>query len=150
MRRLALALLVGLVAAGLVVGVYWLQHGRLWPVAGLTRLPPPPEAASDPALYNPLFANMFRERGATWEQGLTPELQRRAEWQRKVGKHAVIFGDSVGKVDLGYDASYFVVTVGDWDQTDLFALGLPRTFEGRSVVVVEDKSTLLLYFGYDR
>ncbi|MBI5880335.1 MAG: hypothetical protein HZB53_22010 [Chloroflexi bacterium] len=108
---------------------------RPWVIPTLAPLPP--ELASDPALRNPLFASLARQYGADWENFLGSDGHLWLNWQRKIGTHALI--TSATGADSAADAkvSQFIVGVWEWDHTDLFALGLPRTIAGKPVQIVE-------------
>ncbi len=113
-----------------------LQATTSTPIAQI--LQTPVEApSSDPALRNPFFASLAREHGKDWEKDLHPQLRLWLDWQRKIGKHALITGFGVGNPDLASAESKFVISVTEWDGSDLFELGLPHTYNGKDVEIIK-------------
>ncbi len=95
------------------------------------------EPGGDPALRNPLFAGIARKNGPDWERTLHPDLRQWVDWQRKIGTHALITGFGLGNPGLASAEPKFVISVTEWDHADLFELGLPRTFDGKPVKIIE-------------
>jgi hypothetical protein len=86
-------------------------------------------AVPDPALCLPGFADALRDYGNDWEQRVHPSLRPLVVFQRAIGVHALAFGLS------GDPHPSLILSVTYWDGTDLYAAGLPRTYDGKPVVV---------------
>jgi len=107
---------------------------------------PPP---SDPILCNPAWVKFVEQYPHDWEQRVHPKLRAVIAWQRLVGCHAVVIGyaDEVG--NLKYTAPKVKILIGRWDGTDLFKLGIPRTYNGKPVEIVDIKD-FPQFFGVER
>jgi hypothetical protein len=93
-------------------------------------------AVSDPALCLPGIEESVRRNPADWDQRLQGPARAFVAFQRAIGTHGLVFGFSES-VHIGADPHPSVVVhVTYWDGTDLFAAGLPRTYEGKPVVVM--------------
>lgn len=86
------------------------------------------QAVNEAAFCNPLFAEAAQQNPNDWEQRIHPTVKPMLDWQRIVDCHAVIIG-------WGDPENEVVINVGRWDGTDLFALGLPRVYNGKPVVI---------------
>jgi hypothetical protein len=92
----------------------------------------------DPALAcNPALAAFARQHPADWEQRLDPSVRPMAGWQRIVGCHAQVIGWADEQPNPTYPHPRVVIDVAGWDHTDLFGLGLPRTYDDKPVVIHE-------------
>jgi hypothetical protein len=144
-KKLVLGLLSMVLSAGAVVGIWSRVQSQPTysnqPAFGSTLVPTPvpipPQASQDSALLNPAFASLFYAYGPDWERNLSAELRQQVNWQRKVGKHAQVTGSGIGNPDFAYPEPRFIITVTAWDHTDLFDLGIPRTVDGKDVVILE-------------
>ena len=89
---------------------------------------------------NPLFASFMRRYPADWESRVHPAVKPVVDFQRAVGTSALIFGYADEEPNPRYRSPRFLIYVGDWDQSDLFAKGLPRTRNGKPVVIADIKA----------
>lgn len=94
-------------------------------------------AGADPALCLPAVAALARQYPTDWEEHLDPTVRPMVIWQRVVGTHAEIIGWSDEQPNPTYTHPRVVVDVSNWDHSDLFALGLPRTYDNKPVVIHE-------------
>jgi hypothetical protein len=97
-------------------------------------------AQMDPALRLPGIAELAREHPTDWVQRVAPSIRPMIAWQRIVGSHALILGWSGEQPNATYTHPRVVIMVGEWDGTDLFALGLPRVYNGKPVVIEDHKA----------
>jgi len=94
---------------------------------------------TDPALRNPVFAEFARQHPADWEQLTDPRVKPLIIWQRLVGGHALVIGWANEQANPGYSHPRVVIDIIYWDGSDLFALGLPRTYNNKPVVIQDLK-----------
>lgn len=94
---------------------------------------------TDPVLQHPGFAVFAAQHPRDWEQRVHPRVRPIINWQRAVGSHAVILGWADEEGNPRYPNPRVVIHVGRWDGNDLFALGLPRTYNGKPVVINDIK-----------
>ncbi len=94
---------------------------------------------TDPALRNPAFTEFARLHPADWEHLLDPRVKPLVTWQRVVGGHAMVIGWADEQPNPAYTQPRVVIDVIHWDGSDLFALGLPRTYNMKPVVIQDLK-----------
>ena len=90
----------------------------------------------DPAFLLPGVKKLAQLHPQDWEERLHPHIQLLARWQRLIGNHGLVTGLS----QLGVENADLGAFVAGWDGTDLYELGLPRTYNGQTVVVVFEKT----------
>ena len=105
--------------------------------------PPNPNPSSQPigdaALCFPEFAELARQYPADWEERVHPSIRPIIGLQRSIGQHALVVGFADEEPSPTYPNPNPVVSVAYWDGTDLFSLGVPRTYNGKPVVIMDRK-----------
>jgi hypothetical protein len=71
-----------------------------------------------------------------WEQRLDPTIKPMVEFQRLIGAHARVVSYADNEASPSNPNPKFRVFVVEWDGTDLFAAGVPRTYHGKPVEIV--------------
>jgi len=94
---------------------------------------------TDPALCNPIFAKFATLHPNDWEQITDPSIKPLIGFQRLIGCHAWIVGWSGGQPNQFTGNPRVLISVAHWDGSDLIALGLPRTYGGKPVVIDDVK-----------
>gem|GEM_PF-6373946 len=94
-----------------------------------------PAVTADPAFCLPGTAALARQYGARWEQHADPTIRPLIDFQRTVGLHAEVVGWNDEAPNSMYPNPRVVIMVLHWDGSDLFALGLPRRYHGKPVVI---------------
>ncbi len=91
---------------------------------------------TNPFLSHPALATVERER-PDWKEHVDAGFNPVVEWQRIVGCHAMMVGFSDEEPNPGYTNPRVAVHVIRWDKSDLFALVIPRNYNGKPVVIVD-------------
>lgn len=87
---------------------------------------------ADAAFLLPGIAAFAQKYPNDWEERLSPDTRLFVTWQRVVGSHALLVG-------ISNRPEAITILTANWDGTDLFALGLPRTHDGKPIEVVHSK-----------
>ncbi len=99
------------------------------------------QTPEDPVLRHPLFAYFAKINGKDWERkGLHPLLQVWVKYQRIIGTHALITGYSDQLATRDNPNPQFTIAVTNWDKTNLFSSGLPRTHDNGKPIEIIDLS----------
>ncbi len=135
-RWLPVVLLVALfVLAGAFV--FSMLPGIGIPVAAPSVAPlPTPSPTRDPVLRLPGFAEYIKKYPTDWEKRLDPSARPMIEFQRMIGEHGTVTGVADNQANPSYPNPKFRVFIMDWDGTDLFAIGVVKTYNGKPVELV--------------
>ena len=100
---------------------------------------------NDLAFRDPVPAAPARERPKDLDQQPDPKVQMFLDMKRLVGTHAVVVGFSDEEPNAQYLEPKAWLFVTEWDGTDLYALGVPRTYNGKPLIIKSMKYGQLLY-----
>ncbi len=89
----------------------------------------PASQFADAAFLLPGMAAFAEKYPNDWEERLSPDTRLFVTWQRVVGSHALLVG-------ISNRPEAITILTANWDGTDLFALGLPKTHDGKPIEVV--------------
>ncbi len=86
---------------------------------------------------HPGFAKFIERYPQDWEQRIQPNTRPIVTWQRIVGSHALILGWADEEPNPQYTTPRVGISVANWDHTDLFALGIPKVYNGKPVEIID-------------
>lgn len=92
--------------------------------------------SNDPALRNPMFAGFAQKYGKDWDKQVHPKVRILLDLQRIMGSHALIVGFSDEEPNPQYTNPKVRIFITQWDGADLFALGIPRVYNGKPVEIM--------------
>jgi len=90
----------------------------------------------DPAYRVPDIEEFAKKYPKDWEQRLYPDIRAMVQFQRMIGEHATVVSYSDQQRSSSNPTPKVRVFIAEWDGTDLFAGGVPKTYHGKPVELV--------------
>ena len=78
----------------------------------------------------------MKKHPTDWEQRLDPSVRPMVEFQRMIGEHGTVVSFADNQASPSNPNPKVRVFIADWDGTDLFAIGVARTYNGKPVELV--------------